>query len=169
MPFKLLVAFSVAAGLGIVLILGLVITPEIDERAGFLTMRVMNTIQSFQVNGVPLRHIVDTKFKEVQWRSYHQDIVWQTFVECVGKPRSGGPQQRLLWYVDERSRWSHGRWSLKVTVRTAVNNGALALTPQLDDLSALVALAATNGSIPQIGECDSASKAMPVNPTGSTR
>jgi hypothetical protein len=137
--FKLLVAFSVVVGLGVVLGVGLIIAPEIDERAGFLTMRAMTTIQSYQVNGVPLRHVVDTKYEQVQWLAYHQDIVWQTFVECVGKPRSGGPRQRLIWYVDERPKWSHGRWSLRVTVRTAVNNKALALTPQLDELSALVA------------------------------
>jgi hypothetical protein len=45
----------------------------------------------------------------------------------------------LLWYVDERPSWNRGWWSLRVTVLAAVNNEALALTPQLDDISALVA------------------------------
>lgn len=139
MLFKLLVPFSLVVGLGAVVAVGIIVAPEIDERAGFLTVRAMHTIQSYQVNGVPLSHVIDTKFKDVQWRAYHQDIVWQSFVECVGKPRSGGPQQRLLWYVDERPSWNYGRWSLRVTARTAVNNEALALTPQLDDLSAFVA------------------------------
>jgi hypothetical protein len=139
MPLKLLAACAVVVGLGVVLGIGIIIAPEIDERVGFLTVRATKTIQSYQVNGVPLHDLVYTKFKEAQWRAYHQDVVWQTFVECVGKPRSGGPQQRLLWWVDERPRWNHGRWSLTVTVRTAVNNEALTLTPQLDDISAIIA------------------------------
>lgn len=136
---KSVIVFLVFVGLGIILAIGLIIAPEIDERVGFLTKRAMNEIQSYQVNGVPLRRVVDNEYREVRWRAYHQDILWQTFVECVAKPRSGGPQEALLWYVDERPKWDHGRWSLRVTARTAVNNQALALTPQLDDLSTLVA------------------------------
>lgn len=139
MLFKLLIAFSIIVVIGIVLTVGIVVAPEIDEHAGFLTVRAMITIQSYQVRGESLRRVVDTKFKETQWRAYHRDIVWQTFVECVGKPRSGGPPQRLLWYVDERPRWRSGRWSLQVTALTAVNTDALTLTPQLDNPSALIA------------------------------
>jgi hypothetical protein len=139
MLFKLLVAFSLVVGLGVVMAIGLVVAPEIDERAGFLTVRALSTIQSYKVDGVALRQVIDTRFKDVQWRAYHQDIVWQSFVECVGRPRAGGSQQRLLWYVDERPSWNRGQLSLHITVRTAVNNEALALTPQLDEPSALVA------------------------------
>jgi hypothetical protein len=128
-----------ALATGVLFVVGLIVAPEIDERVGFFTVRATKTVQAYEVNGIPLRRIVERKFETVRWRAYHQDIPFETFVECVGTPHSGGPERRMLWFVKERPRWSEGRWGLRVTVHAAVNDEALALTPQLDDISALVA------------------------------
>jgi hypothetical protein len=134
-PLKVLFALVAAVGLGVVIVLGIIIAPEIDERVGFFTGRAMKTIQSYEIDGLPLQRVIDREFKDVRWRAYHQDIFMQTFVECTGSPRSGGSEQIMLWYVDERPAWDHGL-SLKVTVMTVLNGNALKLTPQLFDPSA---------------------------------
>lgn len=132
MPFKLLAAFFVVGGLGIALAVGLIVAPEIDERVGFFTGRATKAIQLYAVDGVPLHRVIDSEFRDVRWRGYHQDIPFQTFVECVGKPRMGGPERRMLWYVEERPTWSRGP-SFRITIMTVLNGDALQLTPHLFD------------------------------------
>jgi hypothetical protein len=122
----------VAMGAGVLFLIGIVVAPEVDERVGFFTARAMRAVQSYQSDGMPLRRIVDEQFQSVRWRTYHQDIPFQTFVECVGIPRSGGPEKRLVWYVEERLEWNYGP-SFKITVMTALNGDALRLTPHLFD------------------------------------
>src|SRR5689334_6695021 len=132
MLVKLLVAFSMIVGLGIVLAVGLIVAPEIDERAGFFTGRATKAIQQYTADGVPLHRVVDLEFRDAKWRGYHQDVFFQTFVECVGKPRMGGPERRMVWYVEERPTWNHGP-SISITIMTALNGDALQLTPHLFD------------------------------------
>lgn len=117
---------------GLLIVVGLVIAPEIDERAGFFTDRAVQAVQTYEVDGVPLRRIVNTEFRAARWRAYHQDIFFQSFVECVGTPRNGGPERRMLWYVEERPKWSHGP-SLRITIMTGLNREALSLAPDLFD------------------------------------
>jgi hypothetical protein len=116
--------------LGLLLVLGMLIAPRVDERVGFLTGRAMKAVQCYQVDGVPLRSLVDREFQSVRWRSYHHDIPFQTVVECAGTPRSGGPERRMAWYVDERPTWDKGP-SLSITIMTALNGNAYHLTPHL--------------------------------------
>lgn len=111
---------------------GLIIAPELDERIGFFTMHAVEAVQSYKVDGAPLRSIIEARFNAVRWRAYHQDIPMQTFVECVGTPRSGGAERHMLWYVDERPTWSNGL-SLKISIMTALNRDALQMTPHLFD------------------------------------
>ena len=118
------------AATGVLFILGLIVAPEVDEQVGFFTVRAMKAVQAYEVDGVPLHRVVRRQFNAVQWRAYHQDIPFQTFVECVGKPLSGGPERRMLWYVEERPRWNRGP-SLKIITMTALNGDALTLTPRL--------------------------------------
>jgi len=119
-------------GLTALLAVGLVAAPAVDERVRFFTSRAMGTIQSYEVEGIPLSQIIDAKLQNVRWRAYHQDSFMQTFVECAGTPRSGGPSKRLLWYVEERPTWNH--WPpFKNKVVTALNNDALLLAPKLFD------------------------------------
>jgi hypothetical protein len=118
--------------LAVLLVLGLIVAPEIDERVGFFTTRATTAIQSYEVSGQTVRRMVDSHFRNVRWRAYHQDIPMQTFVECVGTPRSGGPERHMLWYVDERPTWN-GRPSLRITVMTVLNGDALQVTPNLFD------------------------------------
>jgi hypothetical protein len=92
----------------------------------------MKAVQSYQVDGMPLRSVIDHELENAQWRAYHQDIPFQTFVECVGKARKGGAERRMVWYVEERPRWKNGP-SLKIIVMTALNRDALQLTPHLFD------------------------------------
>lgn len=121
-----------AFALGGLLIVGLIMAPEIDERIGFFTVRATKAIQSYEVSGQTVLRMVDGQFRNVRWRAYHQDIPMQTFVECVGTPRSGGPERHMLWYVDERPTWN-GKPSLRITVMTVLNGDALQLTPNLFD------------------------------------
>jgi hypothetical protein len=110
----------------------MIIAPRIDEYVGFLNVRAMRAVQSYEVDGVPVRSLADQKFQKVTWRAYHQDIPFQTFVECVGSPRSGGPEQNLMWYVEERPRWDRGP-SLRIITLIALNDDARQLTPLLFD------------------------------------
>lgn len=128
----IIASFIVLTGLAILFVLGMLVAPRVDEGVGFLSVRALKAVQTYAVDGVPLRHLVDSEFQEVRWRAYHQDIPFQTFVECVGKPRSGGPERRMLWYVEERPRWNRGP-SLKIITMTALNGDALTLTPRLFD------------------------------------
>ena len=126
------ISFVIVAGLAVLMFLGMLVAPRADEWVGFLSVRAMKAVQAYTVDGVPLERLVNGEFRDVQWRSYHQDIPFQTFVECVGMPRSGGPERRMVWYVEERPRWSHGP-SLKIVTMTALNGDALKLTPHLFD------------------------------------
>jgi hypothetical protein len=126
------VLICLLAGLGMLFVVGMLIAPAVDERVGFFTARAMEAVQSYEVDGVPLRRVVDHQFQTVRWRAYHQDIPFQTFVECIGTPRSGGQERRMLWYVDERPTWNRGP-SLRITIMTVLNRDALQLTPHLFD------------------------------------
>ena len=129
---RLLLVVFFLLGFTAILAAGLVAAPAVDERTRFFTSRAIGTIQSYEVEGVPLSQIIDTRFQGVRWRAYHQDSFMQTFVECVGTPRSGGPSKRLLWFVEERPAWTH--WPpFKSTVVTGLNNDALLLAPKLFD------------------------------------
>lgn len=127
-----------AAGIGVVvgvffsLTIGMVAAPRIDERLGFFTSRALRAVRSYPVEGVKLHRVVAQELQAVRWRAYHQDIPFQTFVECVGTPYSGGPERRMLWYVEERPVWNDGP-SLKIVTMTALNNEAMQLTPLLFD------------------------------------
>lgn len=129
---RLIVLSCALAGLGILLAVGMLVAPRVDERVGFFTVRATEAVQSYDVDGVPLRRVVDGKFQAVRWRAYHQDILFQTFVECVGAPRSGGPEQLMQWYVEERPAWNRGP-AIRITSMTAFNGNALDLTPRLFD------------------------------------
>ena len=111
---------------------GVFIAPRVDEHIGFLAARAMKYVQSYQVNGLPLHSVVEHEFKDVHWRAYHQDIPFQTFVECVGTTRNGELTRRMVWYVEERPRWDNGP-SLRIIFMTALNRDALQLTPHLFD------------------------------------
>jgi hypothetical protein len=114
------------------LVFALLIAPRVDEGVGFFTARALKTIQSYKAEGVPLRQVVNSRFQSARWRAYHQDIPFQTFVECVGVERAHGARRRMLWYVDERLTWDHGP-TLRVVVMTVLNGDALELTPSLFD------------------------------------
>jgi len=126
--------FVLATGVGAVVLFP-VIAPEIDEHVGFFTGRALNAVQSYEIGEVPLWRVVSDRFRDVQWQTYHRDVLFQTFVECVGTPRSGGSERRMVWYVEERPRWDEGP-SLKIIVMTAFNSEARHLTPDLFDLRA---------------------------------
>jgi hypothetical protein len=129
---RLVLLIVILAGVGLLLFLGMLIAPRVDEHIGFFTVRATEAVQSYRVDGVPLSHIIDNQFQAVRWRAFHQDIPFQTFVECVGTPRSGGGMRHMLWYVEERATWDRGP-SLMITVMTALNKDALQLTPHLFD------------------------------------
>jgi hypothetical protein len=119
-------------GIGVLIFFGMLAAPRLDEHIGFFTGRALEAVQSYNVGGVPLRVVVEQRFQDVRWRAYHQDIPFQTFVECSGTPRSGGPKQLMQWYVEERPAWRRGP-SLRITSMTAFNGNALDLTPHLFD------------------------------------
>lgn len=122
----------ILAGIGVLIFLGLLAAPRLDEHVGFFTGRALKAVQSYNVEGVPLRGLVEKRFHSARWRAYHQDIPFQTFVECLGTPRSEGPERLMQWYVEERPAWHRGP-SLKITSMTAFNGNALDLTPHLFD------------------------------------
>src|ERR1700692_1503767 len=95
----------VLVGLGTLLLFGMLIAPRVDEGVDFFTARALRAVQSYEVKGVPLREVVNAEFQSARWRAYHQDIPFQTFVECVGIDRAHGEERRMLWYVDERLKW----------------------------------------------------------------
>src|SRR4051794_36931954 len=113
----------VAAGIVMLVFIGMLIAPRVDEHVGFFTVRATEAVQSYEVDGAPLRLAVDNQFQAVRWRAYHQDALFQTFVECVGMPRSGGPERLMQWYVEERPAWNRGP-ALRITSMTAFNGNA---------------------------------------------
>ena len=125
-------SFVILASVIVLLSLLLFIAPRVDESAGFLAVRAMKAVQSYKVNGVPVRGLVDSEIQGAHWRAYHQDTPFQTFVECSGTGRRGGVRRRMIWYVEERPRWNSGP-SLKIITMTALNRDALKLTPSLFD------------------------------------
>jgi hypothetical protein len=105
--------------------------PDVDNQLGWLNGRGLKLIQDYEQDGIPVRELVTSQFKNVRWRSYHRDHLFETYVRCDGVTVKNDPVA-MVWIVmilPERS-----GWVLRLrTVATAHTQSAFNVAPSLYD------------------------------------
>lgn len=101
----------------------------IDERIGVFTGHALKSVQGHNEQGRTVKDIVETRYRAVRWRAYHQDHVTETYVRCEARRPDGTPIT-LQWFVRSVPRWRSGG-HLVNTVATAINQDAADVAPSL--------------------------------------
>ena len=101
----------------------------LDERLGVFTGHALASVQEHREQGRTVREIVEARYRNPRWRTYHQDEVTDTYVRCEAQRPNGTPIT-LQWFVRAVPRWRSGL-RLVNTVAMAINQDALDVAPTL--------------------------------------